>query len=234
MKITIPAFTCLFLAARTFGAIGLHHYTFDGPGVVDSVGGADGALINGAAVASGLLTLDGIDDYVQFSQNLIPLSGGFSVSFFAQQLSAQTGFREIISPGFSGSSGFYVGHDLSHIIRVGDSWGITSVAYPSDGLTHHFAVTSDASETHLYIDGSLVDSTGPITIAGSGTATRLGRQFGSIDEFFHGTVDDLRIFSGTLSSSGVASLAAIPEPPSLPLLLLLLAPLFLRSWSKVG
>ncbi len=233
MKIRILAFTCLFLAARTFGAIGLQHYTFDGPGVVDSVGAADGSLINGAAVVSGLLTLDGIDDYVQFSQNLIPSSGSFSVSFFAQQLSLQTSHREIISQGFSGSTGFYVGHDPSRIIRVGDSWINTGVAYPNDGLTHHFAVTSDASETRLYIDGSLADSTGPITIAGSGTATRLGRQYDPNAEFFHGTVDDLRIFGGTLSSSEVASLAAIPEPSSLPLLVLLLTPLFLRSLSRV-
>ena len=90
--------------------------------------------MNGATVSSGKLTLDGIDNFVQFDENLIPSSGGSSVAFSARQLSPQAEHIEIISQGFSGGPGFYVGHDPSHNIRLGDAVGSTGIAYPSDGL----------------------------------------------------------------------------------------------------
>ena len=154
-------------------------------------------------------SLDGIDDYVQFSQKLIPTSGSFSVAFFAQQISRQTSYVEVISQGFSDASaaGFYVGHDPSHNIRIGDQVQNTGLPFPSDGLFHHYAVTADTNSTRLYIDGCLIRAFHPIKVAVGGTDTRLGRQFGVITEFFHGNVDEVWIFSGTLTVSEVAALA---------------------------
>jgi hypothetical protein len=186
--------------------IALHHYAFNGLGVVDSLGTADGTLFNGASVMSGRLNLDGIDDYVEFSQKIVPTAGDFSIAFFAQELSPQPTFTEIISQGFSGGPGFYVGYNPSHEFRIGDDLINTLVPFPSDALTHHYAVTV-GSDTRLYIDGSLVATFGRISVTSGGDNTRLGRQFDPFTEFFHGNLDELWVFSGTLSSGEVASLA---------------------------
>lgn len=90
----------LYLAATAagMGATALHHYSFDEAAVTDSIGSANGSLLNGAYVAGGLLHLDGIDDYVQFGQMQIPTSGPFSVAFFARELTpTMTNRMEMIS-----------------------------------------------------------------------------------------------------------------------------------------
>ena len=79
--------TIVLSAASVFAATPIHHYTFNGPSIVDSVGSADGTLLNGATNVSGVLTLDGVDDFVQFGVPLIPTTGSFSVAFFAEELS---------------------------------------------------------------------------------------------------------------------------------------------------
>jgi serine/threonine protein kinase len=188
-------------------AIALHHYAFYGSVVVDSVGIANGTLLNGASVSAGQLHLDGVDDYVQFDQHIVPTVGDFSVAFFAQELSSQATYTEIISQGFSEGPGFYVGYDASHNFRIGDVLWETGIPFPSDGLLHHYAVTA-GTDTRLYIDGTLVATFGPISATAGGDHTRLGRQFDPFAEFFTGNLDDLWVFSGTLTADEVASLAA--------------------------
>ena len=143
-------------------ATALHHYAFGGPGVIDSVGTANGTLLNGASVSAGQLHLDGVDDYVQFQEDVVPTVGDFSVAFFAQEVSPQATYTEIISQGFSTGPGFYVGYDPDHNFRIGDDLLFTGIPFPSDGFLHHYAVTA-GSDTRLYIDGSLVATFGPIS-----------------------------------------------------------------------
>src|SRR2546425_116860 len=102
MKTKILISAWLLLAARTFAATALHHYTFDILDVTDSVGTANGTLMDGATVASRRLNLDGSTGYVQFNQHLVPTDGSFSLAFFAQEGSPQNSYTEIISQGFSG------------------------------------------------------------------------------------------------------------------------------------
>ena len=196
------------------GATALHHYTFDGFGVVDSVGTANGTLLNGASVSAGQLHLDGVDDYVQFDEHIVPTVGDFSVAFFAQEISPQADYTEIISQGFSGGPGFYVGYDPSHNFRIGDDLLSTDIPFPSDGLLHHYAVTA-GTDTRLYIDGTLVATFGSISTTADGNHTRLGRQYDPFAEFFNGNLDDLWVFSGTLTADEVASLAS-PTPTPTP------------------
>jgi hypothetical protein len=42
----------------------------------------------------------------------------------------------------------------------------------------------------------------------------LGRQFQDWTEYYHGILDDVRIYNNTLSASEVANLAGVPEPGS--------------------
>jgi len=216
MKTRVVLAVWMFAAAETFGATALHHYTFDGPGVTDSVGTSDGSLLGGAAIASGMLTLDGTNGYVQFAQKLIPTSN-FSVAFFAQALSLTPDLVEMISQGFSFGPGFYIGYNgPDHWIRVGDQWQSTYRQFPTDGLLHHYAVTTGAQGACLYLDGFCVATNSPIQVTSGGSNTRLGQQFGDFGEFFHGNIDELWVFSGALTASEVARLAAAnPLGPSL-------------------
>lgn len=204
----------VFLAFRIFGATPLHHYNFNGDGVIDLVGLANGTLQNGATVASGMLVLDGVDDYVQFGERLIPTAGSFSVIFSARELSPSSDRMEIISQGCSYCPGFYVGYYPSPMMRVGDEWQNTGVSFPSDELFHHYAVTMDDQETRLYIDGNLVATNPPVHLSVEGDATRLGMQFQSWGENFHGNIEELWVFNGSLTESEVKVFAASQMSPS--------------------
>jgi hypothetical protein len=169
----------ILVAANSFAATALHHYSFDGTGVTDSVGTANGSLLGGATNASGVLALNGTSACVEFGEKLIP-TDNFSVAFFAQALSPTWDMAEVMSQGYSYGPGFYVGYNgTGHWMRVGDQWQSTSVPFPMDGLLHHFAVTTDPHATFLYIDGTCVGTNTSIQVTSGGDNTRLGRQFQS-------------------------------------------------------
>ena len=70
-------------------------------------------------------------------------------------------------------------------------------------------LTADATNVRLYIDGQLVASKGSaLSLTSGGTDTRLGRQFDTSSEFFHGKIDELWIYSGALTAVEVAALAS--------------------------
>ncbi|MEI6786839.1 MAG: LamG domain-containing protein [Verrucomicrobiota bacterium] len=207
MACIIACLLWLLHPIQPIAATALHHYSFDGPGVVDSLGGADGTLVGGATIEAGSLVLDGRTGYVQFSKMLIPTNGGFTVALVARQLSPQTSYTEMISQGRSGS-GFYLGHDPGRYFRIGDSWTWTGIHFPSDALAHCFVVTSESNNAAFYLDGRLLDIHSPIKAGEVGDNTRLGRQFNGWTEYFHGTIDDLWIFNGALTSGEVATLTA--------------------------
>ncbi|TMG80194.1 MAG: LamG domain-containing protein, partial [Betaproteobacteria bacterium] len=193
----------------------IHQYTFAGPGVTDSVGSVNGVLVNGATVSGGLLNLSG-SAYVQFNSNIIPTGlAPFSVLFNAQELSFPSsfndGYAEMISQGFSGGPGFYIGHDPSHNFRFGDLFMSTGIAFPNDHAMHRYALTSDASGSRFYIDGLLVGSSPTQEfIPSTGTITRLGQQFeccgpGSLPfpEAFQGAISNVRIYNTALPAAQI-------------------------------
>jgi hypothetical protein len=219
MKTQIIAILSVVATLSAIAATPIHHYDFNGATVADTVGTANGTLLNGASVTGGMLQLDGVNDYVQFAQMLVPTSGPFSVAFFARENSPTTDPMEMISQGSTYGPGFYVGK-YSGTMRIGDSWQSTGVNMPSVGVFHHYAVTMDGATTRLYIDGLPAASTGAISIANTGDFTRLGRQFYYPlepifgPEMFHGDMDELWIYTGALTATEVAGLAVIPEPSS--------------------
>lgn len=201
-------------AAQVQAATLIHHYDFTS-GVTDSAGSADGTLLGNASTAGGVLTLDGDGDYVQFSSYLVPTSGSYSVSFFAQRAVAQSWYTEVISQANTGG-GFYIGTDPSGNIRAADNWVSTGVPFGTPGVTGHYALTVDAgaSTTRLYVNGTLAASVNyALTSVSGGTYTRFGRQFDPYSEYFQGTIDDVRIYDGALTGNEVALLAnPVPEP----------------------
>lgn len=193
-----------------------HHYDFS-TGVIDLVGTANGTLIDNAHVAGGQLVLDGNGDYVQFANHLIPIAGSYSVALFGQRNLDQGTFTEMISQGYSGGPGHYIGTDQGGNIRAGDQWVATGVPFGPVGSLTHYALVVDASgggSTRLFVNGLNVASL-PFAIVSTplGSDTRLGAQFAPYGEFFNGVIDDVRIYDGALTPLEVAQLATpVPEP----------------------
>ena len=229
--LVLPVALSLALAATATPSFAqatlIHQYLFQG-NANDSVGSAHGTLNNGADASGGALTLNGIDQTVLFGQQIVPTSGSFSVALFELHSDPQTGqVIELISQGFSGGPGFYIGRDTGSGVRVSDVWGSTGAIFPSNTTSfHHFALTVDTTldMSSFYIDGTLVASiVGGIDTTSGGDNTLLGGQFEGIGEFFAGQLKDVRIYTGALSAGEVSTLAAsgaasAPEPGTLALL----------------
>jgi hypothetical protein len=208
------------IAVHANAATLIHHCPFD-TNASDVVGGAAGTLMGGATVSGGELFLDGLDDYVQFGQFLVPPSGSYSIALYARETGAPQDplFTEFISQGTPGGPGFYLGTykppSTPRVIRASDAWQLTGVRFPADGELHHYALTVDATarKSRLYVDGILRATleTNIQTIA-TGSATRLGRQLGSYGEYFRGRIDDVRVYSGVVTAEEVATLTSRLPP----------------------
>jgi Concanavalin A-like lectin/glucanases superfamily/PEP-CTERM motif len=139
------------------------------------------------------------------------------VALFARGNGVQAGFTELISRGFSGGPGFYIGTDGSgSLMRAADAWTSTGAAFGTPNVWTHYAlvVDSNANTSKLYVGGTLAAQV-PYAIVTSiaGTPTRLGRQFDPFTEFFNGSIDEVRTYDGMLTAQDVATLA-VPEPAS--------------------
>ncbi len=198
-------------AARLSAQTLLHYYDFNSGSVTDLVGSANATLNNGATITNGKVVFDGVNDSATFTTHLIPTSGAFTVAFLAKAPTTFSGYREIIAQGSSGT-GFYIGTADANF-RLTDAWGAPGIAYPTDGLEHHYALTFDGTTARFYIDGSVVGTHAGIAVGAGGGDTVLGNQFAGYSEYFAGSVDELRIYSGALSAGQIAGvISAIPEP----------------------
>jgi hypothetical protein len=197
----------------------LHLYEF-ATDARDSAGTSHGTLIGGASVVDGALQTDGLSGYVQFQEKIIPTSGSFSVAlwFKTVSVSSPNGIFELISQGCSGCPGFYLGHEPPNRWRnFHDAYQpiVLDTTFPSLQAWHHVAVTVDreSNVSRLWVNRVAVATLAAAPMTTGGTATRLARQFASNDEFFHGKIDDVRIYGGVLSETAIAYLGS-SYPPS--------------------
>jgi hypothetical protein len=206
----------------------IHEYTFNGD-VNDQVGSADGTL-HGATASGGILSFDGVDDYVSFASDLIPFGSDFTVMFGAEF--AYGTRQEFISQGSSSGPGFYIGPYWDEM-RVGDNYGWTATPYfsgscggactgvqaPGDNGWHTYGVTVSGSDAAFYIDG-ILRATKSNYVTNSGSAlTVLGAQFGGgQNENLNGGLRDLQIYNNALSAAQVEAYSQAPEPGTLLLL----------------
>ena len=193
----------------------IHAYEFNG-GVNDSVGGANGTLAAGAYVAAGRLELDGIDDHVSFASHLVPTSGAYSVFVRLNALPNPGNYTEIISQGFSGGPGFYIGTAPAGGIRLTDTFTFTGLVFPAGEV--ELLLTSGGGGTRFYIDGTLVFSNPAAAGNGAGGSfTTFGRQFGGYGEYLRASIDAIRIYDSVILPGDVVG--GIPEPAAWAMLL---------------
>lgn len=196
-----------WLTATPAAAALLHYYGFDNA-TTDSVGSLNATLVGGATVSGGSLALNGSSAYAQILGFAIP-STDFTVTFNATIAAYGGGTVEMISQGYSGGPGFYIGLSGGEF-RLGDNLAGIPVPTPSLNVAHAYELISDAAGTQFFIDGTEVFSSATeATAPQSGTETRVGSQFAPYGEYFDGTISNLAIYSGQ---------PAVPEPASWSLL----------------
>ncbi len=218
----LAAVAAVFLAGQAAAATLTHAYDFStsvSGQVLDSVGGANGTLANGATVSGGKLQLNGANDSVDFGTYLLPLSSNsFSVYLRVQGTPNLGGHTEIISQNATGQ-GFYIGTAPGGTFRFGDANLSTSVLFPGGEAFHDILLTSGGGATNVSIDGLHVFTGNQITIGSTGDYTRLGRQFSPFSENFDGQIDTLKIFSGVATEADLRD-STVPEPASWALMIL--------------
>jgi hypothetical protein len=96
-------------------------------------------------------------------------------------------------------AGGYLHAGQSNITHPTTPWTIVAQQW------HHVAVTADAAAQRLYIDGMLAACAGGVTPAYDAHPVLLGADIenGALDGFWHGTLDELRIFSSTRTGDQV-------------------------------
>lgn len=89
-------------------------------------------------------------------------------------------------------------------------WGSNDLPFshtPSSATYYTMAFVYDGLEARVYRDGNLLDF-GPRTLATTGTMFRIGRTTSGLGGYFNGKIDDLRIYTTSLTATEIASISA--------------------------
>jgi RHS repeat-associated protein len=182
----------------------------------DSSGmGHDGTLNGGVAWVTGqsgqALSFDGVDDYVSCSlETGLPANNAAQTIVWRMNVASNpSGVQCAIDLHNDSSSSAVQCGFRNSTVGVWNHGGnvLASATPPSAGNWHHYAYTYDGTTHKLYIDGTQAGSSTATAQTAAVTSFVLGRWNGGAQEYFAGKLDDLRIYSRTLSADEVAGLA---------------------------
>lgn len=206
-------------------------YTFDDP--TDLFADASGNELHGycgqadcplwqAGILDGAIRIDGVDDHVHVEHDpLLELTDEMTVAVWVSVDSAMASFNSIFCKpiGPSESNSWEIGIEGTGEIYFGggdlmDQSGVTAPAIELR-TWHHLAMTLAGDELRAFIDGELVGTAMVIPFAYDNHTLYIGADadFEMDDNFFHGAVDDARIYDRQLDDAEIAALAASGEPP---------------------
>jgi hypothetical protein len=206
-----------------------HQYTFEDGTANDSVGGANGVLVGGAAVVDGALVTTAQDQWMEMPGATIAMNGYKEVTiaaWYTPKAGGNTGYTMLAYFGDSvnglGSNGYFMcsarGDNISRTaISIGNTsapWAAESGANGKeydDGLPHLMVSTINATSITLFIDGVQIATT-PLSAANkiSGISQKLaylakGGYTG--DPEWIGAIGEFRIYDKALTSGEVRFLA---------------------------
>jgi Concanavalin A-like lectin/glucanases superfamily/Bacterial Ig domain len=213
------------------------HWELDegkGTTTIDSIDGGSGTLLNGAAWTAGhsgsAVDMDGVDDYIALPA-LEVTSSALTLVAWVRMSSFPSGVNQrFISKADDNNQRTYweLGHSndgqnnrLLYSLRTGGQ--TTTLAASTGSLPlntwFHAAATYDGTRMRLYLNGTEVGS-----IAKSGSLSRgtnipvnIGRSPSGTD-YLRGAIDDVRIYTSTLTQAEIAALAGSgsgsPTPPA--------------------
>lgn len=202
----------------------LAHWMMDdgaGPTAIDSVGGHDGTLLGPLWVAGrvdGALHFDGADDVVEVPHaSTLSLSTQFTIAAWVRNESPIFGStHRIISKEATGSSdSYWLGlQGMTLWTGIGGGFYSSSTVLVPD-TWYHVAVSfdDDADELILYVNGTAETISTSTSLTANTAPVRIGANWES-GKYWHGLLDDVRIYDTVLSAAQIASLAltGIPGP----------------------
>jgi hypothetical protein len=192
-----------------------------GTSAADASGNGNTGAISGAAwTAAGRngkgLSFDGVDDLVTIADSAsLDLTTGMTLEAWLKPDAPVSAWQTALikeAPGFFSYALYATGSGPT----PNGWWGGTSVYGPDSsplapGVWTHVAVTSDGAAMRLYLNGALAGSagvTGPL--APSAGALRIGGNTVWQDEYFDGTIDDVRVYDRALTASEVGADRNLP------------------------
>jgi hypothetical protein len=159
------------------------------------------------------LMFDGSSSYISLGTTNMPaFNGSQSTSFWMYYTAVPGAAQDIVARSLTGSAGTFIGlHTLSGCSGV--SFGVwkfggpflVCTSPPAASKWHHALYTFDGTTNRLYVDGTEVNNSVTATDSGTPDTVNIGRFTGG-SEYFNGKIDDVRLYSRTLSASEVKQL----------------------------
>lgn len=153
------------------------------------------------------LGFNGTNNYVSTAAYVVPVTGNFTVEFWAYIPVLGSGLREFVSQGSStAGQNFYIGTDFGgNDIRCGDPWQATGVVMPVGQWTH-IAMVKSGTTAYLYLNGILkATKLSYGTLSTGGTFFLIGTQYGGLSEYTNGSIDQVRIWNVALTVAQIKS-----------------------------
>jgi MYXO-CTERM domain-containing protein len=238
---------CVQLAGPAANANLTHFYTFNDGTANDSVGGANGVLMNGAAVSGGQLVFSpsvnngannpSTGQYVSLPYD-VARTPSFTLEFWATDRSS-TPWQRLIDMNNGTSSYKMVATNSTPTASQGPIGQVTvggtdyvptlyNTIHPSLNAEHQYVYTFDGTNDRnsIYIDGVLCGQNPAGASSPANTYFTnfwLGRSAFAADPYLDGTIDQFSVYDTALSSSQVAGdfntgPVPVPEPAAIALL----------------
>ena len=183
----------------------------------DSAGVNPGTLVNGpartAGVANTALNFDGVNDYVNVPDStVLDFSGTFSISLWfhpSQGITASSGRKDLLKKFLSYWLIFnYPSNDgkLAFVLNSGSPVLKSTTSSWTAGQWYHVVATGDGSTLRLFVNGVLEASmASTVTPVANAYPLQIG---GNTEQgyYFPGAIDDVRLYSSSLSATAVQSL----------------------------
>ncbi len=178
----------------------------------------NGTLTNGPTWGTGKIgsdvVFDGVNDYIISGSNISLANRTFSVAAWAKRTSNNT-WDFIITQGSSAvlnqafQFGFRDNNTFTCSFYAND---LDTVATYTDSTWHYWVCSYDVSNSSrkIYRDGVLVASNSAAAYVGSGQLN-IGR-YQVLDTYFHGSIDEVRVYNRALSDDEVSQLYRLTAP----------------------
>lgn len=194
---------------------GVSYYPLDGD-AVDQWGSNDGT-VNGAAVSNNAIrgrshSFDGTDDYIDCGGNSdLSSSGDVAVSAWVYPHNLPTAWRHIAGIGGVNNENYNLrinrdtGNPAFFVRDSSGTWHIVDAGPVSTHQWYHIVGVFDSSEQEIriYLNGALANTTniGDNTLNTNSQPFTVGamENSGSMDYFYDGNIDDVRIYDRALS-----------------------------------
>ena len=197
----------------------IHHWTFD-EDFQDSVGDAEGSpfgtadITDDAKVGDGALIVNGGGDYVEIDDRedlKFTAADSYSVAAWIKPAPGGTNYRGVITKGRDAPPwyGIWIDANDQWLYGVSDSNNLVGPAIAPDEWTHVTIVQDGAENTrYMYVNAVLVGSESPARDAVNTGALAIGGAL-SVEEWFAGVIDDVRVYDHALSADEIAELTGI-------------------------